>query len=211
MLNLLSRLTYANVIATLALFIALGGGSYAAVQLSKGQVKARHIAKNAVNSAKVKDGSLLAKDFRLGQLPEGRQGPAGPAGPQGPKGAKGDTGPQGIEGERGPSDAWRVEFGSENERLLPAGTYVLTGVAGGKSIGYEVGCEAVQRNRRTSPDDSFTYLGYWFYGTAPAGEWRTFAVGKTFWLHEPQLVHVYCTNVTDGYSQVTAIRVREVL
>ena len=37
-----ARLTYSNVIATVALFVALGGGAYA---LSKGEVKSRNIAK----------------------------------------------------------------------------------------------------------------------------------------------------------------------
>src|SRR4051794_27501874 len=46
------RLSYANVVATLALFIALGGSGYAAVELRDGQVKTRHLAKNAVTGAK---------------------------------------------------------------------------------------------------------------------------------------------------------------
>jgi hypothetical protein len=102
------RLTYANVIATLALFVALGGSSYAAVELGKNsvksenigkeQVKASDIAKNAVSSAKVKDASLLAKDFKSGQLPTGAPGAIGPQGPQGPKG---DRGLQGIPGLSG--------------------------------------------------------------------------------------------------------------
>ena len=37
-----SQLTYANVVATLALFLALGGGAYAATQLPKNSVAARH-------------------------------------------------------------------------------------------------------------------------------------------------------------------------
>lgn len=102
------KLTYANVVATLALFVALGGSSYAAVELGKNsvksenigkeQVKASDIAKNAVNSAKVKDASLLAKDFKSGQLPAGATGAIGPRGPQGPKG---DRGLQGIPGLSG--------------------------------------------------------------------------------------------------------------
>jgi hypothetical protein len=90
------HLTYANVMASAAVFIALGGSSYAAVVLSKDSVRSRHIAdgqvkradlaRNAVTSRAVKDGALLARDFRAGQLP------AGAAGPQGPQGAKGDPG-----------------------------------------------------------------------------------------------------------------------
>jgi hypothetical protein len=84
------RLSYANVVATLSLFVALGGSSYAAVQLSKGSVKKRHIAKNAVVSKKVKDGSLLSEDFKPGELAAGAQGERGPAGsPDTPTGVLG--------------------------------------------------------------------------------------------------------------------------
>jgi len=96
------KLTYANVIASLALFVALGGTSFAAFQLGKNSVKSKNIAKeavhasdianDAVSSAKVKDGSLLAGDFKAGQLP------SGPTGTQGKTGA---TGPQGLPGISG--------------------------------------------------------------------------------------------------------------
>ena len=58
-----SCLNYANVMATLAVFIALGGGAYA-LSLGKGDVKARNIAKDAVRSKHVKDQSLLLKDLK---------------------------------------------------------------------------------------------------------------------------------------------------
>lgn len=49
-----SRISYSNVVATLALFIALGGGAYA-LSLPKNSVKARQIAKNAVRGAEAKE------------------------------------------------------------------------------------------------------------------------------------------------------------
>jgi hypothetical protein len=67
-------------VALMALFVALGGTSIAAVSLKRNSVKNRHIAKNAVTAPKVKNASLLAQDFAPGQLPagpEGRQGPRG--------------------------------------------------------------------------------------------------------------------------------------
>src|SRR4051794_8886741 len=98
----LGRLTYANVMATVAVFIALGGSSYAAVTLKKNSVKGKFLAPNSVTSPKVKDGSLLAKDFAAGQLPGGTTiGPAGPQGPAGAKGDKGDTGNTGNTGSIG--------------------------------------------------------------------------------------------------------------
>jgi len=81
------RLTFANVVACIALFVALGSGAYAATQLPKNSVGSKQIKKNAVNSAKVKDRSLKVIDFKEGQLP---------AGPQGPKGEKGATGAAGA-------------------------------------------------------------------------------------------------------------------
>jgi hypothetical protein len=90
--RLAAHLTFANVLAMTALFLVLGGTSYAAVKLGKGSVKGKNIAKNAITSPKVKDGSLLMKDFKAGQLPAGAKGDAGPAGPTGPTG---DTGPMG--------------------------------------------------------------------------------------------------------------------
>ena len=86
-----ARLTYANVMATLAMFNVLGGGAYAAgTKLAKNSVGSRELKTNAVTSSKVKDGRLLAKDFKAGQLPAG---PRGATGAQGAKGDKGDAGP----------------------------------------------------------------------------------------------------------------------
>ena len=47
--------------------MALGGTGYAATQLSKASVGAKHLKKNAVSSAKVKDSSLLLGDFKLSE------------------------------------------------------------------------------------------------------------------------------------------------
>ena len=90
----------ANVVAFLALFVALGGISWAAVKLPKNSVGAAQIKKNAVTSAKVKDRTLLAKDFKAGQLPAGA---AGAKGQQGPQGIPGPAGPQGGPGPQGPA------------------------------------------------------------------------------------------------------------
>jgi hypothetical protein len=96
-----TRLTYANVVASLALFLALGGVSYAAVTLPKNSVGSKQIRPNAVTSSKVKDGSLLSKDFKAGQLPKGAKGDPGATGPQGPQGAQGAQGSQGLKGDKG--------------------------------------------------------------------------------------------------------------
>lgn len=92
------RLSPAMVVACLALLVALGGTSVAAVALPRNSVGTPQLQKNAVVSAKVKNGSLRAVDFAAGQLPVGRPGPAGAPGPQGPQGPAGLAGPQGPSG-----------------------------------------------------------------------------------------------------------------
>jgi|tagenome__1003787_1003787.scaffolds.fasta_scaffold20580160_1 hypothetical protein len=99
MLKLRSGLTYANVMATIAVFLALGGGAYAALKLPKNSVGARQIKEGAVGSSEVENGSLLKHDFKAGQLPAGPQGPQGLQGPQGDKGVQGNKGDQGVPGE----------------------------------------------------------------------------------------------------------------
>ena len=96
-----SSLTYANVVASLALFIALGGVGYAAVKLPKNSVGASQIRKDAVTGAKVRDKSLTPADFK-GSV----QGPAGPAGPAGAQGAPGPQGPAGATGPAGTARAY---------------------------------------------------------------------------------------------------------
>ncbi len=87
-----THLTYANVTATLALFVALSGSAYAAIKLPANSVGTPQLRDKAVTSPKVLDGSLLAADFKAGQLPAGQRGPAGPAGPAGPQGPSGTAG-----------------------------------------------------------------------------------------------------------------------
>lgn len=89
---MLSRLSYANIIATVALFLALGGSSYAALTLPKGSVGPKQLQKNSVTSIKVQRGSLLGSDFKRSE----RAKLAGPRGPQGLQGPQGVPGPAGA-------------------------------------------------------------------------------------------------------------------
>jgi hypothetical protein len=56
------RLTFANVMSVVAVFIALGGGAYA-VSLGKGDVKAKNIATNAVRSKHLKANTATGADI----------------------------------------------------------------------------------------------------------------------------------------------------
>lgn len=92
MLTALLRHMRANVVAYLALFVALGGTSYAAVKLPKNSVGGPQIKKNAVTSTKVKNGSLVAADLTAAAR-KSLKGQKGDAGAPGAQGEKGDTGP----------------------------------------------------------------------------------------------------------------------
>jgi hypothetical protein len=136
----------AMVVACLALIVALGGTSVAAVtqlvprnsvgprQIQFGAVTGPKIRNNAITTAKVRNASLLRADFARGQLPAGATGPAGPAGPAG---AAGPAGPAGVigaitvrvnsvtvaDGADSVPDTERVQRNCEgNERAISAGT-----------------------------------------------------------------------------------------
>jgi len=100
-MDVLRRPSPALVVASLALAVSLGGAGYAAVKLPAGSVGAKQLKNSAVTSVKVKDASLLAGDFKPGQLP---------AGGQGPKGDKGETGAQGPVGPPGPAGVSNLQY-----------------------------------------------------------------------------------------------------
>jgi hypothetical protein len=111
--RLVSHLSYANVCATLALFIALGGTGYAAITLPRDSVGARELRAGSVDAAELRDGAVTSADVRDGSIglrdlsPSARgslagvSGPAGPVGATGAAGTTGPTGPQGPAGQKG--------------------------------------------------------------------------------------------------------------
>jgi hypothetical protein len=97
------RPSAAVVLAGAALFLALTGtgladiaqlgrNSVGTLQLKRNAVTPQKLAPNAVRSAHVLNGSLLAADFREGQIPQG------PKGDKGDRGERGPTGPVGVSG-----------------------------------------------------------------------------------------------------------------
>jgi hypothetical protein len=57
--HLRTRLSYANVIATVALFVALGGTSYALVR-----IRSSDVVDNSLRSRDIRNGTLLSRDLR---------------------------------------------------------------------------------------------------------------------------------------------------
>jgi hypothetical protein len=122
--QLLSRLSYANVMATLALFVALGGTAAAGAQawvtgaairdgsitgadvqnrslsgmkLARESVTGNIVRNRSITGFDIRDGSLRAPDFDVNDLQQlrGPKGDTGAQGVQGPKGDKGDKGDPG--------------------------------------------------------------------------------------------------------------------
>lgn len=63
-----TRTSPALAIAGIALFASLGGAGYAALDLGKNDVHSRHIAKGAVGTSEVENGSLKPADLKQGVL-----------------------------------------------------------------------------------------------------------------------------------------------
>lgn len=70
------KLTYANVVATIGLFIALGGTSYAVSQLGQNAVKSRHIAKGAVDKRAVGKDAVASPEINNGSVKPADLSPA---------------------------------------------------------------------------------------------------------------------------------------
>ena len=68
MQRLRGKLTYANVISTICLFLLLGGGTALAAQLAKNSVGSKQLKNNAVTAAKIKNGAVTGAKINLPSL-----------------------------------------------------------------------------------------------------------------------------------------------
>lgn len=93
MRRLRERLAYGNITATLALFVALGGTSYAVAQLPRNSVGSAQIKQSAVGASELRRGSVASRALRnrsvaLRDIAVGARAAL--------KGAKGDPGFPGV-------------------------------------------------------------------------------------------------------------------
>ena len=166
----------ALVLASVALGIALGGTSVAAVsQLPRGSVGAAQLKTNAVTTAKirnndvrsadVRNGSLLRVDFRRGQIP---------AGPPGPQGAPGVSGREQVNAES-PLNS------------VPSKNISVTCPSGKKVLGGGVELSGPGRNRVSTTEDQPLGDNGWeaeaFEVVATPANWKV-------------VVHAICGNVS---------------
>jgi hypothetical protein len=80
------RPSFPTVISLIALFVALGGTSYAVIKLPAKSVGTRELKSNAVTSAKIRPRSVARSDLSPSAR-TGSRGPRGATGPAGPPGA----------------------------------------------------------------------------------------------------------------------------
>jgi hypothetical protein len=88
--------TPAFVVSLVALFVALGGTTYAATSLPKSSVGTAQLKNGAVTKTKINKKTISALKGQRG--PQGAPGATGAAGQPGPPGPKGDTGAPGAAG-----------------------------------------------------------------------------------------------------------------
>lgn len=119
--RILARLTYANVMATVAVFIALGGASYAALKLPRNSVGPKQLKAGAVTLAKLNRASRTSLT-----------GPAGPQGPTGPIGAPGPS--TGYAASHEGAIVPTTTFSRVLSLDLPAGSYLIQAKLDGINI-----------------------------------------------------------------------------
>jgi hypothetical protein len=124
--------TYAEATSTLALFIALGGVSWAATTLPKNSVNSAAIRDAQVRSADLAPGSVsatkLSKQLRsqLG-VTTGKDGGSGANGSNGANGAAGSTGAQGPQGAAGRDGAAIAAIGKFGDHDVWGTSWVKAG------------------------------------------------------------------------------------
>ncbi len=211
------QLTYSNVVATIALFLVLAGGTaFAATQmLPKNSVGARQIKKGAVTPAKLAPATKVTLTGPRGA--SGAQGPKGASGAQGPKGDAGSPGPSGFtrgfeRTEAGEAIALGTSaFGTTAVSLpLPAGTYFVTTnmefIGNGDNLAF---CRLI--NGTGGPESE----GPAREQSVPKGDAENLTMSGLFTVRTGQEMHVQCfrtnaaTTLNVDRIDITAVQVQE--
>jgi hypothetical protein len=173
-----SHLTAGNVLATLALFVALGGTSYAAVKLPKDSVGSTQLRRNAVTSTKVKDRSLRQRDVSSSELAalRGAAGSTGATGARGARGDRGDTSPFPAPGTLRSGEVVRGAFAAGE--IVPANQELTDAI--GLPVQAPVSLDFAHVNVAGGTDDpAGLCTGSYADPTAPAGYACIYPSGET--------------------------------
>jgi hypothetical protein len=197
------HLTYANVVASLALFLALGGAAFAATQLPRNSVGTGQLKPEAVTAGKI--AKRTRNQLKGATGPAGAQGPTGKTGAKGATGARGATGPKGDTGARGPAGAdglgpaievfTTIPRKSPGEILSPtlgAGAYVISAEVTVSNTeageGAAVECFLTAAGEESSPGRA---------ATLDQGDTQTIALSLTHTFTAPRPVSLGCDTGED--------------
>jgi hypothetical protein len=147
-----NRLTYANVVSTLCLFLLLGGGAaYAASHLGKNSVGTKQIKNNAVTAAKIKKSSVTTAKIKAGAVTSA-QIKTGAVG--GSNIASNTVTGANINAPSTPftqavarlHSSAQAEFGGSEPPIIPLGTYTQPAgqddqLIGGLTVSFSASCE----------------------------------------------------------------------
>jgi len=128
--------------------------SVGTLQLKRNAVTSSKLAPDTVRTKQIVNSSLLAEDFKPGQLP------AGPKGDKGDKGNKGDRGPVGISGREIVRKSVLIppNTSSRAQAACPSGKKVLGGAASvqGVPTGVSIHTQVTEGGSFSSYDADFT-------------------------------------------------------
>jgi hypothetical protein len=156
-------------ISCAALVVALCGGGIAAAET---------LGRNSVGTDQVINRSLLAVDFKAGELPKGEKGERGPRGLTGPAGAVGKTGPVGPGGSPGADGA--VGPQGPTGPTGPTGATGPAGLAGSLSSEYAYVYNRASTNVFAGVAIPFSHTGAMSSGMSYAAGELTISVPGTY-------------------------------
>lgn len=154
-----SHLSFANLVSLMALFIALGGTTYAAVTLPKNSVGAKQIKKNGVSASEIKRNAVGASEIRPNAVASGDIADNGVAGADLSDNSVGAG--EVADGSLGATD---LQAGLLNFPSITAQTEAATvALANNSSASYTVTCPAGQQaigggGRGDATDSEYTIV-----------------------------------------------------
>jgi len=168
--------------ATIAVFVALGGTSYGIAtgsidsrEIKNNTVRSKDVRNNELRSRDVRNSSLLAVDFKPGELPAGRQGERGVRGGTGATGATGPTFGRSGQGQCDPDSIAFLTCAATGQVNLPTSGRVLL-----------IGASSWDNDLQTAPPNSGTcHLDADGQAVGPAGSPFEVDAGEATTTHNP--------------------------
>jgi hypothetical protein len=205
------HLNYANVVASLALFLALGGAAFAATQLPRNSVGTGQLKPEAVTSGKIAKKTRNQLRGATGpQGPQGKTGKTGAKGATGARGATGATGARGANGTDGTGPAFEV-FATGKTIGTGSTTVASQNLAAGA---YVISADLVVESPEEATVDCVLNSGGEASGTIPAGGGATtLSLSVTATFGAASTATLTCstdTSASERYANLIATQVRSV-